>query len=787
MPEAWRKGLAPVLYHHKPQDRLSKVVALADRLSAAEREGSGEGKERQLLSVFCRLGNTDTRPADRFWPLKPLALTREALFPRDPLSKADEAAAYSDLWHRFVDEVAKLPGDDLAAYLEGLYYALQRYAWCVPGAYYRSLPDVSLFDHSRTTAALAACLIDLDEPTLDELLAGKRQGDPLVLLVGGDISGVQKFLYSLSSENAAKSLRGRSFYLGMLAEAVALFVLDQLKLPITNLLYAGGGSLYVLAGADSNDTMATLQANITRRLFRAHEGALRLALAWTPASRREFQVGDFASAWDRLHRRLLQAKARPMAELDADEMAEHLGHGFGSGGDVTACLVCGREEAGLKDNQTCSLCNSLETLGNQLAHATHLVVAQQEASDATFQRVPRWWDGLEQFGINVWVADCQRELKSEPFLSGGPESVDLVRVFYLKRDQLSGQTDETLYKEARARGPVVIAHRPFPRLVPYTWDKTAERERIATFDELAAQSTGIKRWGVLRMDVDNLSLLFRDGFKRQEIGYEANGLTLSRVASLSFALRLFFEGYVATIGQRYQGYTAHVQQQVAAELVEEQGYCDKLYLQYAGGDDLFVVGAWDALPEFAADVRNGFNQFVCHNPALTLSGGTTLHPARFPLYQAADQAGQAEFKAKSLTHKQRNGGKEEKKNAFCFLDTTLGWGEFEHVQGLVAQMRDWIEGGRVSHALLQNLLTLRVEWERGQREALRTGRLEANQLYYGPWIWHAVYQLSRTAAAKDTHREVKEQVYIWMDKLMTDPSLLLRLALAARWTEILKR
>src|SRR5690606_39527370 len=47
---------------------------------------------------------------------------------------------------------------DAASCVESLYHLLMRYAWSVPSAFYRGTPDISLFDHSRVTSALAVCL-----------------------------------------------------------------------------------------------------------------------------------------------------------------------------------------------------------------------------------------------------------------------------------------------------------------------------------------------------------------------------------------------------------------------------------------------------------------------------------------------------------------------------------------------------------------------------------------------------------------------------------------------------
>ena len=70
---------------------------------------------------------------------------------------------------------------------------------------------------------------------------------PVALLIGGDISGIQKFIYTIASKKAAKTLRGRSFYLQLLTEAVLRFVLGELELPYTNVIYAGGGHFFLLA------------------------------------------------------------------------------------------------------------------------------------------------------------------------------------------------------------------------------------------------------------------------------------------------------------------------------------------------------------------------------------------------------------------------------------------------------------------------------------------------------------------------------------------------------------
>ncbi len=758
-------------YHHQPRDERGKIVQLADHLSAGEREDDEDNLTPYLESIFFRLGGYAPQGKKGYLPLEVLDPASEFIFPYERDLRWDDVRQqeYDKLWQPFKDRAGQLPHDSLPVFLEAMLDLLQRYTWCIPSAYYHSVPDVSLYDHSRMTAALAACFAaDRRDSAwcharLDEFWNGKA-GEPVALLVAGDISGVQRFLYSLASENAAKSLRGRSVYLQLLTEVVAQYLLHELDLPLTNLLYAGGGNFYLIAPVKPGKSLADLQAEVTRKLFDAHEGNLRLALAWTPVQAAEFKSGVFVQAWDRLHDRLRRVKERPLAELTADAVQAKVGVGYGEGGQIDTCPICGREEQGVGD-EGCRLCRSFADLGYEVAHATHMVMAVGTPAKP-HPRIDRWHQGLEQFGVNVWMVDVDQPKtgSGHQYLRGGPDQAEWVRVYPLQEGKGREQT-LIVEAQAKAKAPLVRAFRPFAQLVPLKRDGDAK-----TFDELAKDSRGIERWGVLRMDVDNLSDLFRKGFRRDE----HDALTLSRVAALSFSLRLFFEGYLPTIGK------------------SKAEWKDRLYLQYAGGDDLFIVGAWDALPEFAAEVRKKLGEYACDNPCATLSGGITLHPEKFPLYRAADEAHEAEQAAKRLKRSQVVGARQnqtepKEKDALCFLDLPVGWDEFDAVKSLTEQLAEWVSKGKAPKALLQNLLTLYHEWQRGREKALKKRKPQRDQFYFGPWIWHAVYQLGRTASAKGTQVEVIDAIEGWLSSLLTDQLLIARLGLAARWAELLIR
>lgn len=269
LPAEWKTAVATVLFHHKPRDLATKVVTAADWLSSGERDDADvhAGQHTsQLRSLFSRLTlHVDETPAPaHHYALAPLSPASEAIFPREaPLSESERRDAYRRLWDGFAAELARVPRGDPDAYLETLYYLLQKYTWCVPSAFYRSVPDVSLFDHARTTAAIAAALLksEIDEAELDALLARESAAwrAERLMLLGADITRIQAFLYAITAKGAGRGLRGRSFYLQLVAEAIARWVLRQLGLPPTNLLYVGGGRFYLLTHRLDADRLLDLR------------------------------------------------------------------------------------------------------------------------------------------------------------------------------------------------------------------------------------------------------------------------------------------------------------------------------------------------------------------------------------------------------------------------------------------------------------------------------------------------------------------------------------------------
>ncbi len=109
------------------------------------------------------------------------------------------------------------------------------------------IADISLFDHSKTTAAIACCIYQYLEQNnitdyYSELFKRKEfHNKKAFLLYSIDISGIQDFIYTISTDKALKNLRARSFYIELTMEHIIDELLTTLSLSRANLLYCGGG------------------------------------------------------------------------------------------------------------------------------------------------------------------------------------------------------------------------------------------------------------------------------------------------------------------------------------------------------------------------------------------------------------------------------------------------------------------------------------------------------------------------------------------------------------------
>lgn len=116
--------------------------------------------------------------------------------------------------------------------------------------------------------------------------------------------------------------------------------------------------------------------------------------------------------------------------------------------------------------------------------------------------------------------------------------------------------------------------------------------------------------------MDNLGQTFVSGFENKE--NQSKYVTLSRTATLSRQLSLFFKLHINSILE-------HPEYTLDGKEKKERNAT----IIYSGGDDVFLVGAWDDVIELAIDLEKKLKQFTQNT--LTISGGIGIYDAGYPV------------------------------------------------------------------------------------------------------------------------------------------------------------
>ena len=423
--------------------------------------GSRTAQRTPLLSIFSRVQREGVpKPTPVYWPAQPLSMDKPAY----PTGEEDarEQAEYG-VWDGFLKEWETTANWEPEARFEAFGHLLHKWAWAVPCSYGEA--GVSLYEEFRALSALVHASGCEQEPAKS------------FLLVGGDIPGIQDFVYTITSKGAAKGLRGRSFFIQLLGDAVVRRLLNELELPETNVIYAAGGNFMLLAQPGAGETVEKLGRKLDKRMLREFEGDMAVCLACEPLERHEVGSGAFADCASRaLMESIARQKRRRFADLAKrkwKKVFKPKGQGFGD-----FCSVCQHEQRPKERGERlegggwkCEQCASFEELAQTIAHERLLLTVGEGpvAEDAK-----RWQRLLAD--LCEWSYDFGTGRAANPGSSARVYAIN--DVDFLARG---------------ARGLRLIANTT-PR----------ENGQVRTFEGLADGAQGLSRVGVLRMDVDDL-------------------------------------------------------------------------------------------------------------------------------------------------------------------------------------------------------------------------------------------------------------------------------------------
>ncbi len=631
-PDDYQKVLDSA-FHHKPKNQEQKLYQVADINSSKERsqeqEDISDKAIKRLRPIFLGLEVdffNSQLDKEYYIELNKLELTKNVLFPKEgtPVDK------YADILKAFESELKKVDFSDLHKAFLKVYHLFYKYCWCVPASTYdrergtRHYPDISLFDHSRMVSAIACALSTNKER---------------FLLVDGDISGIQEFLFSLTNiKGVAKRLRGRSFFLSVLPHLVARALLKELEYPLCNLIYAGGGKFLALFGYEEGieDKLRGFAKRVEEALIREFGGKLGFVLSWVDTREEGLSGEGFRETMKRLHERISLQKKRKFSLTM--EVFEELAYGQGDG----MCPSCmwGMVEEG---KEVCKWCEVFLELGNALTKAKYI------AFD-THMWLNRWGFYLEGIG-GVYLLEEPEE--------------DLEEVYLI---------NHTDFLEKGADGFLFFAN-----YVPKN-----EEGSTLDFERLSEKAKGDKKIAFARGDVDFLGLIFQS----------IKEYSLSRLATLSRSLDLFFSGY---LNEFLKG--------------------SDIYTLYAGGDDFFLIGPWDQLVEKILELKVDFDKYTAYNPLLNFSVGFHIDRPEVPVRFAGEFA---EVEEKSVKREKTRiiseGEKSEGLPHFSILNEILTQEELRDGIDNSKELEQFIKDGHIGRSTFYRIYTLMKYFRENRKE-----------------------------------------------------------------------
>jgi len=371
-----------VLYHHNPSKsdypELCKILQKADHHSSKERLESDEKADvllTPLSSIFSRISLKDEKCDDYYVPLVELDFNK-GLHPQDEkvMEGWNLVPEYQHLWTKFENEFKLLENKDF----ESVLAILKKYTSTVPSATYYSESDISLYDHLKTTVAIANCRYLFSKE--DKLKQTDNQD--VYKIINGDISGIQNFIYRVQTPEDAQSgmskrLRGRSLYLTLLTEAIASKIILDLNLDSSNILFCGGGRFTIIAPntQKTEETINKINLEVNKEFIAKFNAELFLNIVSTSA------CGDDLGNFDKILSKLTQL----LNENKKHKFVNQLEDVFNVESEVNyeLCPVCGNKS---KKGEFCRDCQEHEHLGSSVANAKYLIkyVSDEKIDDSLF-------------------------------------------------------------------------------------------------------------------------------------------------------------------------------------------------------------------------------------------------------------------------------------------------------------------------------------------------------------------------------------------------------------------
>ena len=471
-------------------------------------------------------------------------------------------------------------------------------------------------------------------------------------LLKGDINGIQNFIYNVyeGEGGVAKILRARSFYVSVLTKVIIEHIKNVKGWKVHEPLDGGGGFILEVETEQQEkefkDNLEKIRKDIERFFLEKLNGEIGITFGYTKESNFEALLEEVDKEKRKKFRVSLSSGKDSLFEKKIKDDVFLLENPKEM--KSKKCIIC---RTFFSSEEICKFCKELKEAGTLLPRKKEEVIKKDK-------------DELIKDEECLFKFKIGNEENEEYYVprkdKNSTSEIPLVIVPLLRKDLTEKEKEE------------------------YQLSESLEDLRAgftAPFEIISLYSMGDRKLGYLIMDVDNLGLIFgkiKDFNLQKEI---------------SNALNRFFKEKVSTLAItdfNPQKFEEH----------RKFGFLRRsvIYILYDGGDDLFAIGPWDKLLDFALAVNTEFKNFARNlqssisslyeeevvlyseekdRKGLSLSAGFVTVKPKFTVRMAARLCKNAEDEAKS-------GGKD----AICAFGEVISW---EELPSLLKDCRKWID------------------------------------------------------------------------------------------------
>lgn len=453
-------------------------------------------------------------------------------------------------------------------------------------------------------------------------------------IIKAEINGIQEFIFNIKSKGAAKALKARSFLIDAICNLMEDIYTDAF--PGSKKIFTGGGNVYIEV-TDSEwdeERFQKITADVANDLIPYNLISSAVSLPYKELINYGKLIKDVNSA---LNKRKLQFgnNLPRIFEAEFDNL---------------------KEQKVYTDFSTtyagCSTYNIHECTdkNKKLITDKYITVCNKQLS--LLKGVPQKEKENRLLPLPIWNDNLLEKYKE-----------------YIKEKEKNSEEDEK-----------------------------ASLGNIISFEYLAGfaqQRTGTDNIGILKLDIDNLGKLFQglsDREKSMKLSGSIKDFFLKGIIEL---LNEKFGTYIRLSDKKdeeQKGLVEGKEKKIMfykCNIVFDNSYKDNIYTVYAGGDDCFIIGAWDAIPEFAIALNNKFKTFEeklrkdflpeIKNP-ITLSASIILVDSHYPVVRFAEIAeGDLREAKKAIRRNLIDAASMSMKNNISFMGHVFSWDEFNEV------------------------------------------------------------------------------------------------------------